>query len=348
MKKISFYPLDLHDPNTYVSRMYQAIKMVKQDVIVENLSFTRNLSYFIHSDIYWLNWYESLYNKNFYTIVYSILRKLLELFLMKICRGKIVVVIHNKQPHEISFYSLNIWFMKYLLSHSDIIVILCDESRKIIDNLLGENNVKRIIKISHPSYKCIPKQYNIQRPEKFVVLFLGLVRPYKNIELLLDLALKHPEFNFIISGNVSDPLYGDLLKDKAKNAMNIHLEYKYNTDEELNALMEKASLLVLPYHTESSLNSGMAMYAFSKGLNVVIPTIGTVKDLENRDLVFTYTYANEQEHYIALEMALLNAYNLFINDYEKFVLRAETIRKEIECNYSLEAISDQIREAYIL
>lgn len=348
MKRISFYPLDLRDDNSYISRMYQAIKMVDKNVSIDNLNLKKNFRSFVHSDIFWLNWYESLDNRNLHTVVYSILKKTVELTLMKLCGGKILVVVHNKQPHEVLYYRLNIWFMKCLLRCSHTIIILSDESKSIISDMLGTKGLKKTVKISHPSYKCIPKRYSSKRPEKFIVLFSGLIRPYKNIELLLDLALKHPEFDFIISGNVLNPAYGDILKSKAKNASNIHLEYKYNTDDELNDLMEKASVLVLPYHTKSSLNSGMAMYAFSKGLNVVIPEIGTVKDLKNRNLVFTYTYANEQEHYIALEMVLLNAYNLFINDYEKFVLRAETIRKEVECNCSLEAISNQIRAAHIL
>lgn len=328
--------------------MYQAIKMVDKNVSIDNLSLKKNFRSFIHSDIFWLNWYESLDNRSLYTVIYSILRKMIELTLMKFCGGKILVVVHNKQPHEVFYYRLNIWFMKFLLKCSRRIIILSDESKSIISDMIGTRGLKKTVKILHPSYKCIPKQYSSMRPERFTVLFSGLIRPYKNIELLLDLAIEHPDFDFIISGNVLDSAYGDILNAKAKNASNIHLEYKYNTDEELNDLMEKASVLVLPYHIKSSLNSGMAMYAFSKGLNVVIPEIGTVKELKNRDLVFTYTYANEQEHYIALEKALLEAYNLFINDYRRFVLRAETIRKEIECNFSLEAISDQIREAHIL
>lgn len=328
--------------------MYQAIKMVDNNVSIDNLSLKKNFRSFIHSDIFWLNWYESLDNRNIYTVVYSIFKKMIELTLMKICGGKILVVVHNKQPHEVLYYRLNLWFMKCLLRCSHTIIILSDESKSIISDFLGIKGLKKTVKISHPSYKCIPKQYSSKRPEKFIVLFSGLIRPYKNIELLIDLALKHPELDFIISGKVSDSSYGTSLKAKAKNALNIHLEYKYNTDEELNDLMEKASVLALPYHTKSSLNSGMAMYAFSKGLNVVIPEIGTVRDLKNREMVFTYTYANEQEHYFALEKALLKAYNLFVNDYKSFVLRAETVRKEIECNFSLEAISDQIREAHIL
>lgn len=345
MKRISFFPLDLSDDNSYISRMYQAIKLAEKDVVVANLDIKRNWNFFIHSDIFWLNWYENIDHRSIYTTIYSILRKLVELFLMKILRGKIFFVFHNKQPHEVSFYRLTIWFMRYLLRCSDVIVVLCDESRDVINNILNVKSLNKVVKISHPAYKCIPKQYPSCCPNKFVVLFLGLIRPYKNIELILELALKYPEFDFVISGMICDTSYGDMLKDKAERVSNIYLEYKHNTDEELNKLMEEASVLVLPYHKASSLNSGMAMYAFSKGLNVVMPEIGTVKELKNRDLVFSYSYKNPQDHFMALEESLLKAYNLYINDYDNFVMRAQTIRKEVEYTCSLKAVGNQIREA---
>lgn len=348
MKRISFYPLDLHDENSYISRMYQALKLIQSDVMIDNLSIWRGWNYFIHSDIYWLNWYENLDNRNLCTVSYSISKKLIELFLMKILGGKIVVVVHNKQPHEIAFYELTIWFMRYLLKRSDTIIVLCDEGKEVVNDLLGKTVSNKIVKISHPSYKCIPKQYSISRPDKFVVLFLGLIRPYKNIELLIQLALKYPNFEFIISGKVFDLSYGSRLMEMANNASNIYFEYKHNSDEELNKLMEEASVMVLPYHKASSLNSGMAMYAFSKGVNVVMPEIGTIKDLKNRDMVFAYSYTTEEEHFIALENALLNAYNLFQNDYSGFVKRSERIRKEVISTCSLESIANQIQNSNIL
>ena len=348
MKKISFYPLDLRDKNSYIYRMYQAIKLsVGKEVVIENLNI-KKWKFFINSDIFWLNWYENLNNRNLYTIIYSISRKLVELLFMKIFGGRIIVVVHNKQPHEIAFYGLTIWFMRYLLKRSDIIIVLCDEGKEVVQTLLGKTVSNKIVKISHPSYKCAPKQFPISRPDKFVVLFLGLIRPYKNIELLIKLALKYSNFYFIISGKAFDSSYGSRLKEMVNNAPNIFLEYKHNTDEELNKLMEEASVMVLPYHKASSLNSGMAMYAFSKGLNVVMPEIGTIKDLKNRDMVFAYSYTTEEEHFIALENALLNAYNLFINDYNDFVNRCIKIREEVLYTCSLESIANQIQKANIL
>ena len=228
-----------------------------------------------------------------------------------------------------------------------MIIILNDDSLDAVNKIAKKDLTLKTHKVLHPSYQCSPKHYsNKQRP--FRILFTGLIRPYKNIEMLLDIAKIHPEFEFIISGKPCDALYAASLRERADQLPNISLRMKYNSETELEELMDAASICVLPYHLESTLNSGVAMYAFSKGLNVVMPAIGTVNELKNRNCVFSYTYTDNNQHFNILDRKIMEAYELYTNNYGEFVKRAENIKKEVLERCSIESVSMQIRKTGIL
>lgn len=348
MKKISFYPLDLSDSNSYISRICQAIQKSHISVEIRPLVVNKRLSFSFDSDIYWLNWYEDLGRSSKAVVIKELILKLFYLFLMKISKGKIVVVLHNKKPHEIILDKLNSLFIQLLLCSCEKIVVLCDEGTAIANQLARIDVSKKTYKVLHPSYECSPKIYSRTPSEQFIILFFGNLRPYKNIELLLELARIHPNFDFIISGNPMNEAYADFLKQKIRNLQNVSLELKFNTDAEIQLLMDKASILVLPYHLETTLNSGVAMYAFSKGINIVIPRIGTINELNNSELVYSYQYANDEEHLSALEEKINEVYMLYNTDYTEFVRRAKVLRNEILTRFSVEAISQQIKECGLL
>lgn len=348
MTKISFYPLDLSDSNSYISRVCQAIRWVQPTVEIQPLVVDKTFSTSFSSDVFWLNWFEDLGKGSKIIIAKNFILKLLYLLRMKISRGKVVVVLHNKSSHEVVLGCLSHFFMWLLLNLCDKIVILCDDGIPVANQLAKKNVTEKISKILHPSYICLPKQYSKEPSGKFSILFFGLLRPYKNIELLLNVAQKYPDFDFIISGKPIDEVYATFLLGKAEQLSNVFLELKYNTDAEIEILMNRASILVLPYHLVSTLNSGVAMYAFSKGINVVMPEIGSVRELNSRDLVFSYQYTDEEQHQTVLEQKICEVYSIYNCNYAEFVRRAEVIREEVLSRCSIEAIGLQIQKSGIL
>lgn len=334
--RLAFYPLDFSDPNNYLSRMRDAIVLAYPEIEIVNMP--GRFKDFIKVDVVWLNWYENFSGRNRAYYLYHAVRRLLKLLIFKCCGTKIIYTVHNRQPHETQYSALNRLFYKCVFSLVDNIVILSDLTRDVIKEIGGKKFSGKIIKIPHPTYLCPKKKYQ-DNPEGFTVLFFGLLRPYKNIEMLLSVAASHPEINFVIAGAALDLNYADSLKKAASGLNNVHLILRRLTDEEINKLMDEASVLALPYDLKSSLNSGAAMFALSKGLNVVIPNIGTILELSNRDKVYGYDYNNDSEHQSKFENALMSAFEDFMSDYSQFVRNSEILREEVLSSNSTETLS---------
>ena len=334
--RLAFYPFDFTDPNNYLSRMRDAIVLAYPEI--EIVDMPGRLKDFIKVDVVWLNWYENFSGRNRAYYLYHAVRRLLKLLIFKCCGTKIIYTVHNRQPHETQYSALNRLFYKCVFSLVDNIVILSDLTRDVIKEIGGKKFSGKIIKIPHPTYLCPKKKYQ-DNPEGFTVLFFGLLRPYKNIEMLLSVAASHPEINFVIAGAALDLNYADSLKKAASGLNNVHLILRRLTDEEINKLMDEASVLALPYDLKSSLNSGAAMFALSKGLNVVIPNIGTILELSNRDKVYGYDYNNNSEHQSKFENALMKAYEDSTSNYPQFVRNSEILREEVLSSNSTETLS---------
>ncbi|MGX7835548.1 glycosyltransferase, partial [Campylobacter fetus subsp. venerealis] len=118
------------------------------------------------------------------------------------------------------------------------------------------------------------------------LLFLGAIKPYKNIELLIDLAKKFPlDIQLTVAGNPSSDSYRSELEALALDTQNIKLDLTFIPDEELPGYIHESDLLILPYSLASSLNSGTVILAFSYGRTVICPRIGTIDDLKAGDNV---------------------------------------------------------------
>lgn len=337
--RLAFYPLDFSDPNNYLSRMRDAIVMAYPEI--EIVDIPHSFKEIDNVDVVWLNWYENFSGRNQAYYVYHAVRRLLKLLIFK-CRGtKIIYTVHNRQPHETQYSALNRLFYKCAFVLVDHIVILSDLTKDIIKEVAGRRANKKIVKIPHPTYLCSQKNYR-ENPDNFTVLFFGLLRPYKNIEMLLSVAADKPEIDFVIAGAALDSEYEESLRLAAQKLRNVRLIARRLTDDEINNLMDEASVLALPYDLKSSLNSGAAMFALSKGLNVVIPNIGTVLELSNRDKVYGYDYNNDSEHQLNFKNALMKAHEDFTSDYPQFVRNSEILREEVLSSNSTETLSNKI------
>lgn len=334
--RLAYIPFDFSDSNSYLSRMRDAIVLAYPEI--EIVDMPGRFKDFIKVDVVWLNWYENFSGRNRAYYLYHAVHRWLKLLFFKCCGTKIIYTVHNRQPHETQYSALNRLFYKCVFSLVDNIIILSDLTRDVIKEIGGKKFCEKIVKIPHPTYLCPKKKYQ-DNPDGFTVLFFGLLRPYKNIEMLLSVAAGHPDINFVIAGEALDSNYADSLKKAASGLNNVRLILHRLTDEEINKLMDEASVLALPYNLKSSLNSGAAMFALSKGLNVVIPNIGTVLELANRDKVYRYDYNNDSEHQAKFENALMKAYEDSTSNYPQFVRNSEILREEVLSSNSTETLS---------
>ena len=344
MIKVVLIPFPEKKENQYMDLMYEAIKSaLNNDGVVEPYLTLKELISGKKQDIVWLNWFESLNDKSLVSILKDILSKTLSLFMLKLKRTTILSTLHNKQPHDKKYIFLNRLFYKFLLKISDKIIILSRESKNYVEVFLGPKYLSKLEYIPHPAYIVSPKHHNSSNTSKFNVLYFGQLRPYKNIELILELAREKRNITFTIAGKPIDNQYALFLKNKSKDLSNINLILNHQSEEDLDYLISNSAIVILPYKKNSSLNSGVLFYAFSKGINVIIPAISSIYEFTNIDKIYHYNYDTENDHFINLQKILNKAEQDFNNDYLNFVNNTKILQRETIENNSLDKISKKIK-----
>lgn len=345
--KIAFYPNIQKGENAYTMFILEALKKASPDALIESFPTYREIfKGNFDADIAWTGWLENQPTTRLYFFRFLIL-KVLALPLLKRKGVRIYSTFHNKQPHETLYPKLNKWLFKYILRNADKIIILSDESKKYIKELIGDKGVAKAVKISHPAYEIVERKLLPDYKENFTALFFGMLRPYKNIELILKAAEENREINFIIAGRPISEEYAKELKTKIETLPNVTLIPEFQNDSQIEDLISKSSIVILPYDKKSSLNSGVLYFSFSKGINVIIPDIASVGEFKNKDLIYHYDYDQESNHFDSFNLTLRRAWEDFKVDTEGFLEKARKLQEEVSL-LTTDFLANQIKEANLL
>ena len=255
-------------------------------------------------DVYHINWFDqSLTFASFLYLYYILLRIIF-------ARKRIVWTIHNSVPHGgVPFY--NRILRGLLLRFSTVIHIMSEGSR---DLPYQQPYLNKVELVPHGDYFGSYPESDVNVRERFgiapdmpLVLFLGAIRPYKNIEVLLD-AFDFDNAALLICGNVRPADYLDKLTGRVANRKNVIFAPEFVPDSELSAYLRTASFLVAPYSYESTLNSGTVLLACSYGKTMVCPDIAGVRDIQSEsDCLYAYHYVDKADHAGKLKEALSRA-----------------------------------------
>jgi glycosyltransferase involved in cell wall biosynthesis len=115
-----------------------------------------------------------------------------------------------------------------------------------------------------------------------VAVFLGLIRPYKGVDLLLDAAASLPESSdwyVVVAGEPWGAL-GEQLRARAAEPPlkdRVRLELEWIADERMHSLLAAADLLVLPYRSGSQ--SAIAPLALGHGVPVLATDVGGLPEV---------------------------------------------------------------------
>ena len=248
-----------------------------------------------------LNWFENVDDSSFRRAFRSFMRKMFVLTIIHWSGKKLVWTMHNRTSHEkkLGFFSRTI--TKFLVKWSDRIVIHNHLSAKILSHK-NPKAAKKSYYLPHPDFIGVygPPITNKKASPRDVLslLFIGTVKPYKNIELLIDAVRPfRDQVSLTIAGEPNPASYGETISRLASSAGNIRLILDFIPDAELPGIIGESDLLILPYDLKSSLNSGTALLAFSYQKTVICPEIGTIEDLgKAKQYVFHYQYTTEEEH----------------------------------------------------
>jgi glycosyltransferase involved in cell wall biosynthesis len=113
--------------------------------------------------------------------------------------------------------------------------------------------------------------------DRFIYLYFGQIRDYKNVELLVEefLALNEPDALLLIAGSCGpDEARAQRLQQTAATHDNIRLDLRHVPEEVLFEYLEASNLVVLPY--KRILNSGSVMMALSAARPVLAPNVGSI------------------------------------------------------------------------
>lgn len=351
-KKISiFWPISSTD-NKYVEIITSMLRESGYEIL--KLSSLMSFSVINKCKVIHLNWYENFFDSSKFSATISFLKKFSILCVIKLFRKKLIWTMHNKQQHDSNNREYSSLMFNLLVKWSDIIIIHSQISKDILIKQyprIKEKLINKIQHIPHPNYinsygKIVTEQKNSN--SLLEMLFIGKIRPYKNIELLIDVvkSINSDKIHLKIAGEIISNDYKLKLENRINGYKNISLDSKFIPDDYIPNLLSNCDLLVLPYDISSSLNSGTVILAFSYRKTVICPEIGTIMDFKNRDNILTYSYSSKDEHFQQLYKKINEALSLKEQDECIFNKMGENMYKQVFEQNNYNYIKNKLNETY--
>ena len=241
--------LDTANPFTY-GRTYRAIRDWEPDLVIIS---------------YWMSYFAPSLG-----YIARMLRK----------RCKVISILHNVVPHEPRFFDAPL--TRYFLSGCTGNVTLCDE---VAEDLKRLSPKAPNITLFHPIYGHFGEKMPREEAEKALglkpgmrnLLFFGLIRDYKGLDILLDAFGKLDSgYQLIVAG---EP-YGSFVKyrniiDRSPAKDRIRLFTRYIKDSEVKVFFSASDLAVLPYR--SATQSGISAIAYHFEVPMVVTDVGGLR-----------------------------------------------------------------------
>lgn len=195
-------------------------------------------------------------------------------------RCKVISILHNVIPHEPRFFDAPL--TKYFLSGCTGNITLCDE---VAEDLRKLSPDAPELTLFHPIYGHFGEKMPREKAERILgldtgkknLLFFGLIRSYKGLDILLEAFGKLDDsYQLIVAG---EP-YGSFEKyqkiiDMSPARNRIKLFTHYIKDSEVKDYFSAADLAVLPYR--SATQSGISAIAYHFEVPMVVTDVGGLR-----------------------------------------------------------------------
>jgi len=235
------------------------------------------------------------------------------LFLAKL-QGKIIVyTVHNlKSNHRETwpFIILNRIAHRIILSLSDRIHVHNHYTRQVLKTAHNRKNGVIVVPLGnyvghYPNQLSrLEARRQLDLPDDaFVYLFLGLLRPYKGVEELID-AFEKLELStswLLIVGRASKANYKERILGLSRNNSAIELVPEFVPDEAIQLYMNACDICVLPYRNITT--SSAVVLAWSFGRPVIAPAIASFPELVTPETGILYDPSQPDALVLALHQA---------------------------------------------
>ncbi|MEM1135006.1 MAG: glycosyltransferase [Bacteroidota bacterium] len=195
---------------------------------------------------------------------------------------KTISIINNITPHERRWGDdvLNRFFLKQQQAHVVMGNAIKDELTRYISDA-------KVLLHPHPIYRHfgqrVDKEIALKKLElptnKKTILFFGLIRTYKGLDVLIKAFNElSDEYQLIIAGeSYKDFSKYQQLIDKSPNKSRIFTFRRYIPDHEVPYFFSVAQVCVLPY--KKATQSGVVAIAFHFDVPVIVTDEGNLKDI---------------------------------------------------------------------
>ena len=194
---------------------------------------------------------------------------------------KVISILDNVIPHEPHFFDAPL--TRYFLKGSTGSVTLCEAVSR---DLLALKPDSQYTVIQHPLYSHFGEKKDRTEAEKTLglahgkknILFFGLIREYKGLDILLEaFRLLPDDYQLIIAG---EP-YGSFEKyqkiiDSLPGKDRIFMDLKYIKDSEVSRYFSAADIAVLPYR--SATQSGISSVSYHFEVPMIVTDVGGLKE----------------------------------------------------------------------
>lgn len=194
---------------------------------------------------------------------------------------KVIGILDNVVPHEPHFFDKPL--TKYFIGGLDGAVTLCSE---VGEDLRKFSNSVPLKVLYHPLYAHFGEKLSREDAERQLgiksgkknILFFGLIRHYKGLDILLEAFKTLPEdYQLLIAGEPygSFEKYQSLI-DECPGKERIHCFLNYVRDSEVKKYFSAADLTVLPYR--SATQSGVSSVSYHFEVPMVVTSVGGLKE----------------------------------------------------------------------
>jgi beta-1,4-mannosyltransferase len=227
------------------------------------------------------SWWRGLAKQVRLALVFALFRKR---------KGRIVWTVHNLKPHErhhsVSEKVFPIWYPR-LCTH---VIAMTANGLAAAHESYPPLKRKASAIIPHGDYRdaypAAPSRRQAREllglDDCFTFLFLGNIRPYKNVPALIKAFRELPRRNvrLLIVGQPGQRMNVDELTRLIEGDKRIHLRLEFVSDREVPVYMGAADAVVLPF--DSILNSGSVLLALSFNRPVIAPRLGSLPEIQHR------------------------------------------------------------------
>lgn len=256
-------------------------------------------------------------------------------------------VFHNRLAHKRGVEKECRSNLIFLIRNVSDIIILSHASIQYLYEYDGDLQADKIHYLPHQNYignygaledKQLKKDIG-QR--KFAFACIGNIRSDKNIELVIKAFQQSAycqECALFIVGKGESEHYIETLEQLVGDTENIFLIPGRIPEYMMNFYVQSADVILLPYDLQTCMNSGIMLLAFTNQRTVITANISMAEEFDDQ-LIYKYTYRNEEEHLCNLASQMEKAYT---EGKEKVREKGRLLYQKILTDYSQEKVKKEL------